>query len=121
MPNADRISSTPNSAVLLFTSSAVLISTISSERGRAVKLALSAGKLVLSVTNPDSGSATEELEVEYDADPIDIGFNSRYLLDIAAQLEGEAAILKLADPGSPTLIQDRNTKGALYVLMPMRV
>ena len=97
------------------------VSTVSSERGRAVKLSLSNGKLMLSVTNPDSGSATEEIEVEYGSEPLDIGFNSRYLLDIAAQLEGEAAVLKLADPGSPTLIQDRDTKGALYVLMPMRV
>jgi DNA polymerase-3 subunit beta len=97
------------------------VSTVSSERGRAVKLALAAGRLTLSVTNPDSGSATEELEVEYTADPIDIGFNSRYLLDIAAQIEGEVAVLKLADPGSPTLIQDKDAKGALYVLMPMRV
>ena len=95
---------------------------MSSERGRAVKLvARAAGKLSLSVTNPDSGSATEELEVEYDAEPLDIGFNSRYLLDIAAQIEGEAAVLKLADPGSPTLIQDKDASGALYVLMPMRV
>jgi DNA polymerase-3 subunit beta len=97
------------------------VSTVSSERGRAVKLSLTNGKLMLSVTNPDSGSATEEIEAEYAADPLDIGFNSRYLLDIAAQLEGEAAVLKLADPGSPTLIQDREAKGALYVLMPMRV
>lgn len=52
------------------------VSTISSERGRAVKLSLSPGKLVLSVTNPDSGSATEELEVEYASDALDIGFNS---------------------------------------------
>src|ERR1700751_3963688 len=94
---------------------------VSSERGRAVKLSLSSGKLVLSVTNPDSGSATEEIEVEYDAERLDIGFNSRYLLDIAAQIEGEVAILRLADPGSPTLIQDRDAKDALYVLMPMRV
>ena len=64
------------------------VSTISSERGRAVKLALSPGKLVLSVTNPDSGSATEEIEVEYAADPLDIGFNSRYLLDITEQIVG---------------------------------
>jgi DNA polymerase-3 subunit beta len=97
------------------------VSTVSSERGRAVKLSLTGGRLVLSVTNPDSGSATEELEVEYDADPIDIGFNSRYLLDIAAQIDGEVAVLKLADPGSPTLIQDKDAKGTLYVLMPMRV
>jgi DNA polymerase-3 subunit beta len=97
------------------------VSTVSSERGRAVKLSLSGDKLILSVTNPDSGSATEELEVEYSAEPLDIGFNSRYLIDIAAQLDGEAAMLKLSDPGSPTLIQDRDSKGALYVLMPMRV
>jgi DNA polymerase-3 subunit beta len=97
------------------------VSTVSSERGRAVKLSLTGGRLLLSVTNPDSGSANEELEVEYEGDPIDIGFNSRYLLDIAGQIESEAAVLKLADPGSPTLIQDKESKGALYVLMPMRV
>jgi len=97
------------------------VSTVSSERGRAVKLSLTDGRLVLSVTNPDSGSATEELEVDYRSEPIDIGFNSRYLLDIAAQIEGDWAVLRLADPGSPTLIQDRDSQGALYVLMPMRV
>ncbi|KQY97702.1 DNA polymerase III subunit beta [Pseudolabrys sp. Root1462] len=97
------------------------VSTVSSERGRAVKLSITGGRLVLSVTNPDSGSATEELEVDYESDALDIGFNSRYLLDIAAQIEGEVAVLKLADPGSPTLIQDKDAKGALYVLMPMRV
>jgi DNA polymerase-3 subunit beta len=97
------------------------VSTVSSERGRAVKLSITGGRLLLSVTNPDSGSANEEIEVEYDSDPIDIGFNSRYLLDIAAQIESEAAVLKLADPGSPTLIHDKDARGALYVLMPMRV
>ena len=97
------------------------VSTISAERGRAVKLALSDGKLTLSVNNPDSGSATEELDVEYDAAPLDIGFNAKYLLDIAEQIDGETALLKLADPGSPTLVQDREGAPALYVLMPMRV
>jgi DNA polymerase-3 subunit beta len=97
------------------------VSTISSERGRAVKLALSEGKLTLSVTNPDSGSATEELEVDYNSDPIDIGFNAKYLLDITSQLDSDTALFKLADPGSPTLVQDRDGAAALYVLMPMRV
>jgi DNA polymerase III subunit beta len=97
------------------------VSTVSSERGRAVKLSLNGPRLLLSVTNPDSGSATEELEVDYGGDPLDIGFNSRYLLDIAAQVDGETAVLKLADPGSPTLIQDQDGGGTLYVLMPMRV
>ncbi len=97
------------------------VSTVSSERGRAVKLSLGDGKMVLSVTNPDSGSATEELEVDYTAEPLDIGFNSRYLLDITSQLEGDTAELKLADPGSPTLVRDSTKTDALYVLMPMRV
>ncbi len=97
------------------------VSTISSERGRAVKLTLTAGKMILTVINPDSGSATEELIVEYDADPLDIGFNARYLLDITSQLTGETALFRLADPGSPTLIQDVGDAETLYVLMPMRV
>ncbi|MGB6326318.1 MAG: DNA polymerase III subunit beta [Methylocella sp.] len=97
------------------------VSTISSERGRAVKLAVADSKLTLSVTNPDSGSATEELDVDYDSSPIDIGFNARYLLDITEQLDGDTVLFKLADPGSPTLVQDRDGAAALYVLMPMRV
>jgi DNA polymerase III subunit beta len=97
------------------------VSTISSERGRAVKLAINEGRLTLSVNNPDSGSATEEIEVDYDSAPIDIGFNARYLLDITGQLDGDTALFKLADPGSPTVIQDREGAAALYVLMPMRV
>ncbi|MET0528434.1 MAG: DNA polymerase III subunit beta [Microvirga sp.] len=97
------------------------VSTISSERGRAVKLALADGRLTLTVNNPDSGSATEEIEVDYDNTPIDIGFNARYLLDITAQLDGDTALFKLADAGSPTVIQDREGAPALYVLMPMRV
>jgi DNA polymerase III subunit beta len=97
------------------------VSTISSERGRAVKLSIADGRMALSVNNPDSGSANEELEVEYDAAPIEIGFNARYLLDIAGQLSGDTALLKFSDPGSPTLIQDREGSAALFVLMPLRV
>jgi DNA polymerase-3 subunit beta len=104
-----------------FAASVDRVSTISTERGRAVKLSVSEGRMVLSVTNPDSGSATEEIEVEYDAAPLDIGFNARYLMDIAAQIDSETALLKLADPGSPTVIQEKEGASALYVLMPMRV
>ena len=97
------------------------VSTISSERGRAVKLSITDGQLTLTVNNPDSGSATEELPADYGSDPIDIGFNARYLLDIAGQLSGDAAEFMLADAGSPTLIHDSADEHALYVLMPMRV
>jgi DNA polymerase-3 subunit beta len=97
------------------------VSTISSDRGRAVKLSLSNDRMVLAVNNPDSGSATDELPVSYEADPLEIGFNSKYLLDIASQLTTEEAVFRLADPGSPTLIHEAGEADALYVLMPMRV
>jgi DNA polymerase-3 subunit beta len=97
------------------------VSTISTERGRAVKLAVADSQLTLTVNSPDSGTATEELAVGYDSDEIEIGFNAKYLLDITGQLSGEEAVFMLADPGSPTLIRDGGDEGTLYVLMPMRV
>lgn len=97
------------------------VSTISSERGRAVKLAINDGQLTLTVNNPDSGSATEEVAVSYDNESMEIGFNAKYLLDITGQLSGNDAIFMLADAGSPTLIRDMAGDDALYVLMPMRV
>jgi DNA polymerase-3 subunit beta len=104
-----------------FMSAVDRVSTIASERGRAIKLNLGSNKLVLSVNNPEGGSATEEIAVSYAAAPLEIGFNARYLLDIAGQLEGEEARFLLADPGSPTMIRDGADDTALYVLMPMRV
>jgi len=97
------------------------VSTISSDRGRAIKLSIADNRMILSVNNPDSGSASEEIEVDYDSAPMDIGFNSRYLLEIAQQLGGDTALIKLSDPGSPTIIMDRDGAQALYVLMPLRV
>jgi DNA polymerase III subunit beta len=105
----------------LFAGAVDRVSTISFEKGRAVKLNISRDRLVLSVNNPDSGSAEEEIAVSYNAEPLDIGFNSRYLLDVAAQIKGDAARFKLADAGSPTIISDPADEDALYVLMPMRV
>ena len=105
----------------LFTQAVDRVSTVSSEKGRAVKLNISAEKIVLTVNNPDSGSAEEELSASYNADPLDIGFNSRYLLDIVGQFKGDTANFDFADAGSPTIIRDPADGSALYVLMPMRV
>ncbi|MES2906912.1 MAG: DNA polymerase III subunit beta [Pseudomonadota bacterium] len=106
---------------LLFSQAVDRVSTISSERGRAVKLTINDGKVTFTVTNPDSGLATEEIEAKYDSGALDIGFNSRYLLDIAERIDSDNVTFKLSDPGSPTLIQDNAEQNALYVLMPMRV
>ena len=104
-----------------FMSAVDRVSTIASERGRAVKLNLSDEQLVLSVNNPEGGSATEQVAIDYGTEPLEIGFNARYLLDIASQLESDHALFKLADPGSPTMVRDTEDESALYVLMPMRV
>jgi DNA polymerase-3 subunit beta len=125
-PDYQRVIPTGNDKSLVidratFAAAVDRVSTISSERGRAVKLSISDGQLTLAVNNPDSGSATEELAADYSSDPIEIGFNARYLLDVAAQLSGSDARFMLADAGSPTLIQDTADENALYVLMPMRV
>ena len=101
------------------------VSTISTERSRAVKLGIERGSLTVSATSPENGVAVEEVEARYDNTPLEIGFNSRYLLDITDQIGGQDVQLKMADAGSPTIlcaaVPEANGASALYVLMPMRV
>ncbi len=97
------------------------VSTISTEKSRAVKLALDKDRLILSATSPEQGSASEEITVVYSAAALEVGYNSRYLLDIAGQIEGENAQFILADALAPTLVRDPADESTLYVLMPMRV
>jgi len=97
------------------------VATVSAERSRSVRLALEKYKITLTVNNPDAGVATEDLAADYRDDSMEIGFNARYLLDVAQQIEGEQALFELADSGSPTLVRDEADELALYVLMPLRV
>ncbi|RXD02461.1 DNA polymerase III subunit beta [Sphingomonas sp. UV9] len=97
------------------------VSTIATEKTRAVKMALDRDKITLSVTSPENGTAAEEVPGEYVALPFEIGFNSRYLMDILAQIDGDMVEVHLADAAAPTLIRENDKSPALYVLMPMRV
>ncbi|MFA6124737.1 MAG: DNA polymerase III subunit beta [Sphingomonas sp.] len=97
------------------------VSTIATEKTRAVKMALDRDKIILSVTSPENGTAAEEVPGEYTALGFEIGFNSRYLLDILGQLQGDTIEVHLADAAAPTLIRENDKSAALYVLMPMRV
>jgi DNA polymerase-3 subunit beta len=97
------------------------VSTIATEKTRAVKMALDRDKVTLSVTSPENGGAVEEVPGEYAAQPFEIGFNSRYLMDILGQIEGDVCEVHLADAAAPTLIRANDKSPALYVLMPMRV
>lgn len=96
------------------------VSTISDGKSRAVKITLNSNTMTLSANSPDAGSATEDLEI-HGNDNLEIGFNARYLLDITSQIEGDGCRLTLADPASPTIIQDTSDSSALYVIMPLRV
>ena len=98
-----------------------LVSSITSEKSRAIKLGIEGSSMTLSATSTEQGSATYDLEVDYSGDGLEIGFNARYLLDIAQQIESGKLRFTLADSASPTIIQDLDDPAALYVLMPMRV
>lgn len=97
------------------------VATVSSERSRAVKLSLDEDRLVLSVNAPDSGAAEEELVVAYGDERLEIGFNAKYLLEIASQVDRENAVFLFNSSGDPTLMREGNDMSAVYVVMPMRV
>ncbi|HMQ40490.1 MAG TPA: DNA polymerase III subunit beta [Paracoccus sp. (in: a-proteobacteria)] len=97
------------------------VATVSSERSRAVKLALELDRLVLSVNAPDAGTADEELAVAYGDDPLEIGFNAKYLQEIAAQIDRENAVFMFNGSGDAALIREGTDPSAVYVVMPMRV
>jgi len=97
------------------------VATVSSERSRAVKLQLDEDRLVLSVNAPDAGAAEEELAVAYGDERLEIGFNAKYLLEIASQVDRENAVFLFNSSGDPTLMREGNDTSAVYVVMPMRV
>ena len=108
-------------AVSAFSAAVDRVSTIASEKSRSVKMVLKSGVLTLSASNTDASSATEELEVSYDGPEMEIGFNARYLLDIAGQVNSDVIEFALADQGSPSLVRAPGDEASLFVLMPMRV
>ena len=125
-PDYERVIPADNDKVLevdckIFSHAVDRVSAISTEKSRAIKLAVDKGGITLSASSPENGSAVEELEAAYDSQPIEIGFNSRYLLEILAQIEGDAARFAMADSGSPTVVREVTDSSAVYVLMPMRV
>jgi DNA polymerase-3 subunit beta len=125
-PDYNRVIPTANDKLLkldpkTFSAGVDRVSTIASEKTRAVKMSVDRDKVTLSVTSPESGTATEELPADYGSDTIEIGFNARYLLDILGEIEGDTVEVHLADAAAPTLLRENDKSNALYVLMPMRV
>ena len=125
-PDYNRVIPTANDKLLKldpksFSAGVDRVSTIASEKTRAVKISLDRDKVTLSVTSPENGLATEELAADYGSDGLEIGFNARYLLDILGEIDGDMVEVHLADAAAPTLLRENDKSNALYVLMPMRV
>jgi len=125
-PDYNRVIPTANDKLLkldpkTFASGVDRVSTIASEKTRAVKMSVDRDKVILSATSPESGTATEEIPADYGSDTIEIGFNAKYLLDILGEIEGDTVEVHLADAAAPTLLRENDKSNALYVLMPMRV
>ena len=125
-PDYQRVIPSGNDKLLLaptklFSEAVDRVATIATEKGRAIKLSIADSRLTLSAISPEAGRAVEELDVTYASDPLEIGFNARYILDMNSQIEGDEVELAMADAGSPTLVRDPKDSSTLYVLMPMRV
>lgn len=99
------------------------VSLLSSERSRAVKLALSAGQLVLLASSPELGEARETVEADYKGEPVEVGFNAQYLLDFLAAAGADAVTLELKDGESQGMLKPRGDGEVnyRYVVMPMRL
>lgn len=94
---------------------------VANEKTRAVRLDLDRDKLTVSVASPENGTATEEAPAAYDAEPMSIGFNARFLLDTIAASGGEEMHVDFADGAAPTLFTNPADSAAQWVVMPMRV
>ena len=125
-PDYNRVIPTANDKLLKldpksFAQGVDRVSTIASEKTRAVKMMVDRDKVTLSVSSPEAGTATEEIAADYGSDGIEIGFNARYLHDILREIDGDTVEVHLADAAAPTLLRENDKSEALYVLMPMRV
>ncbi len=103
----------------LFLNSVDRVASVSLDKKDGVKFNLSKDTLNLSVNNTNSGDGKETLSVKFD-DDLEISFNSRYLIDVASQLEGDRVEIFFNDTGSPALIKDPSDFDSIFVVMPMK-
>ena len=104
-----------------FKNSIERVTTVSSDRKEGLKMTISKDNLQLSVNSPNSGEGVENIKVNFNSEDMNMVFNSRYLTDIASQIENEQIVLYLKDSGSPVMIRDMSDKNSFYVVMPMKI
>ena len=104
-----------------FINSIERVASVSLDRKEGVKLVINKENIQLSVNSANSGEGNEKITAEFNSDKINISFNSKYLIDIASEIEDQNLIMNLKDSVSPVLIQDKSDKNSYYVIMPMKI
>jgi DNA polymerase-3 subunit beta len=97
------------------------VSILSAEKIKGVKFAISKGRLVLSSSTPENGDATEEVDIDYDGDSLEIAFNARYFMDVLEILDTEKVRFGLKEQLNPGVLKIPGTEAFTYVIMPMRL
>ena len=90
-------------------------------KSKAIKFCVENNSLSLSVESQSKGSANEIIDVNYSGDKVDIGFNSKYIIDICNEVDGDEISISLSDSISPAIILDKTDENLFFVLMPMRI
>ena len=104
-----------------FKNSIERVTTASSDRKEGLKMMISKDSLQLTVSSPNSGEGIENMKAQFNSKDMNISFNSRYLIDIASQIENDSIIINLKDAGSPALIKDLSDKNSFHVVMTMKI
>ena len=104
-----------------FKNSIERVTSVSLDLKEGLKMSISKETVQLSVNSPNSGEGTESINAKFNSNDLQISFNSRYLMDIASQIENELIVINLKDPGSPVLIRDFSDKNSFHVVMPMKI
>ena len=104
-----------------FKNSVERVTTVSLDRKEGLKMNISKDFIQLSVNSPTSGEGIENIDVKFNSDDMTISFNSRYLIDIASQIENDSIVIILKDVGSPVFIKDLSDKNSFHVVMPMKI
>ena len=104
-----------------FINSIERVTSVSIDRKEGVKLAISKENIQLSVNSASSGEGNEIIKADFNSNSLNISFNSKYLIDIASEIEDKNLKMNLKDSVSPVLIEDGSDKNSYYVIMPMKV
>jgi DNA polymerase-3 subunit beta len=96
-------------------------SILSNEKYRGIRMVIAENNLKLISTNTEQEEAEEELEIQYQQDPIDIGFNVTYLIDVLTNIQEDKVTLAFLDTNSSCLFTIPNNNDYKYVVMPMRI